>query len=166
MGCRVGKSVGTWAENADQRPNIGPLTWCFLERMTRFELATLTLAKKRLWSPSVQSVYCAAVLHSPENRPGNPSSPSSSYTALPSGTRAMCSACPPGSRHSGVDCMLLDQIRSTWVGDPRRDRVHRWQTKPARSISAQLASGIARRSTSATTAVRTLEPMLSWNRSW
>ncbi len=27
-----------------------------LERMTRFELATLTLAKKRLWSPSVQSV--------------------------------------------------------------------------------------------------------------
>ncbi len=37
-----------------------------MERMTRFELATLTLAKKRLWSPSVQSVYCCAVPHSPQ----------------------------------------------------------------------------------------------------
>ena len=53
-----------------------------LERMTRFELATLTLATLR--SPSAQSVQCAAVSHSPQNRPGNPSSPSSSYTGLPS----------------------------------------------------------------------------------
>ena len=54
--------------------------------MTRFELATLTLA--RLWSPSVQSVYCCAVLHSPQNRPGNPYDPSSSYTALPSRSKS------------------------------------------------------------------------------
>ena len=40
-------------ESAASAP-VGALTWCFLERMTRFELATLTLA--RLWSPSVQSV--------------------------------------------------------------------------------------------------------------
>ena len=26
-------------------PKRAPLTWCLLERMTRFELATLTLAK-------------------------------------------------------------------------------------------------------------------------
>ena len=45
------------------------------------------LGKKRLWSPSVQSVYCAAVLHSPENRPSSPSVPSSSYTGLPSPAR-------------------------------------------------------------------------------
>ena len=31
----------------------------------------------------MQSVYCAAVLHSPENRPSSPSVPSSSYTGLP-----------------------------------------------------------------------------------
>ncbi len=75
-------------ENEVSAP-AGALTWCFLERMTRFELATLTLA--RLWSPSVQSVYCCAVPHSPQNRPGNPSRPSSSYTGLPSHARYVLS---------------------------------------------------------------------------
>ena len=81
---------------------IGPLSWCFLERMTRFELATLTLA--RWWSPSVQSVYCAAAIHSPENRPenrpGNPSRPSGPCTGLPSpnglGPSELCCATTPG----------------------------------------------------------------------
>ena len=76
------RASGTHTSAAHKRP----LTWCLLERMTRFELATLTLA--RLWSPSVQSVYCCAVLHSPQNRPGNPSDPSSSYTALPSRSKS------------------------------------------------------------------------------
>ena len=35
---------------------VGPLTWCLLERMTRFELATLTLAKKKKGCGSVRSV--------------------------------------------------------------------------------------------------------------
>jgi hypothetical protein len=41
-------------ENEVSAP-FGALTWCFLERMTRFELATLTLAKgyeDRPYSPS------------------------------------------------------------------------------------------------------------------
>ena len=69
MGCRVGKSVGTWAENADQRPNIGPLTWCLLERMTRFELATLTLAKKKV----VVTVRTVRLLRCSTPQSGKPS---------------------------------------------------------------------------------------------
>ena len=91
--------MGTqWASDGHRRrkrksaARTGPLTWCFCERMTRFELATLTLAT--LWEASVQSVYCGAVSHSPQNRPGNPSSPSSSYTGLPSHARY------PGLRHA------------------------------------------------------------------
>ena len=41
-------------------------TGVFTERMTRFELATLTWVKERLRSPSLQSVYCCAVPHSPK----------------------------------------------------------------------------------------------------
>ena len=44
--------MGTqWASDGHRRrkrksaARTGPLTWCLLERMTRFELATLTLAK-------------------------------------------------------------------------------------------------------------------------
>ena len=51
---------------------------------------------KRLWSPSVQSVYCGAVPHSPQNRPGNPSVPSSSYTGLPSHARYVPVSLPRG----------------------------------------------------------------------
>ncbi len=50
----MGMSWGTHHRKRKPAALVGPLTWCFLERMTRFELATLTLA--RLWSPSVQSV--------------------------------------------------------------------------------------------------------------
>ncbi len=53
-----------WARNHRKCSSAaleGPLTWCFLERMTRFELATLTLAKKgyddRPYSPSSALQY-------------------------------------------------------------------------------------------------------------
>ena len=51
----------THPENAASGPD-GPLTCVFLERMTRFELATLTLAKKkgeddRPYSPSTAAQY-------------------------------------------------------------------------------------------------------------
>jgi len=46
---RYGRSWwARWATQASRKRKpaapVGPLTWCCLERMTRFELATLTLA--------------------------------------------------------------------------------------------------------------------------
>jgi len=43
-----GHAMGiSWAHHRKRKPAalVGALSWCFLERMTRFELATLTLAK-------------------------------------------------------------------------------------------------------------------------
>ncbi len=47
-------------ENAVSAP-AGALTWCYLERMTRFELATLTLAKKKVMTTvrTVRPVPCS-----------------------------------------------------------------------------------------------------------
>ncbi len=42
---RNGHLMGTNLRKRKPAAPVGPLTWCFLERMTRFELATLTLAR-------------------------------------------------------------------------------------------------------------------------
>ena len=47
---------------------VGPLTWCLLERMTRFELATLTLAK-RVGARPLCSPTGAGVVFRPRIRP-------------------------------------------------------------------------------------------------
>ena len=97
----IGQALSTLTNDSrhDGHGHAMGISWArTTERMTRFELATLTLA--RLSSPSVQSVYCAAVPHSPQNRPGNPSVPSGSYTGLPSpnglGPSELCCATTPG----------------------------------------------------------------------
>ena len=41
----MGIDMGTWAMKRGERPRRGPLTWGFMERTTRFEPATLTLAR-------------------------------------------------------------------------------------------------------------------------
>jgi hypothetical protein len=46
MGNTMGNSWATRRQNRSERPPKGPLTRNFMERTTRFELATLTLAKK------------------------------------------------------------------------------------------------------------------------
>ena len=79
---RNGRLMGTARRKCKSAALVGPLSWCFLERMTRFELATLTLAKVRLTVRAVRLLLRSTPQST--NRPGNPSGPSRSYTGLPS----------------------------------------------------------------------------------
>ena len=51
--------MGTASRKRKPAALVGPLTWCFLERMTRFELATLTSAKVMTTVRTVRLTRCS-----------------------------------------------------------------------------------------------------------
>ncbi len=76
-------------------------------------------------------------------------------------TRALWAQLAFRRHHPGVDCMLIGQMRSTWVGGPKRDGAQ--SPQPNRGVRSPRSSLPGEPNSRPRTSVRTLEP--SWSRS-
>ena len=130
-------------ENAVSAP-VGALTCVFVERMTRFELATLTLAKE-----VVVTVRTVRLLRGP-----SACRASNSILDSPIRSRATGSSSRPASRATATGDELSDapkplttgidvygelySLRSWYI--QRVPTVHPWSTSPIRSASGMLTS--------------------------